>query len=958
MSLSIGSPIGPYEIQAPLGAGGMGEVYAARDTRLDRLVAIKIVPESLARRFELEGRALASLNHPNICTVHDVGTNYLVMELVGGETLRERLRRGPLPLADALRHAAQIADALGAAHAHGIVHRDLKPGNIMVTDTGVKVLDFGIAKYTRPVDENAETATSGLTEAAITARGQIVGTPAYMSPEQAEGKPVDARSDIFAFGIVLYEMVCGQIPFRGDTTLAALASTLQGTPEPPSHLRREVPRPLERLILRCLEKNPDARFSSGEELRKAFAELERSTRVASISVPRASVIALAVVIVVGAGVFLWRSYQTTSRARWVEQAAVPEITRLLEADRTLEARRLFRQAEQYARESRSLFKLAEGVATAHAVAFETEPPGAQIYISDYAAGAGDDLSGWQALGEAPVKFDQIPNWGFFRVRAIKSGFAPSDQTFANNGSTADLTVRIVLNAEKTVPRGMVLVPATTATRTAPSVALPAVWMDRHEVTNGEFKKFVAAGAYLKPEYWKHPFVKDGKRLSWREAMAEFRDTTGRPGPATWQIGNHPDGSEQLPVGGVSWYEAAAYAEFSGKSLPSVHEWVHAAGIGVNSNIVQLSNFNGKGAAPQRTFLGMSPFGTYDMAGNLKEWTMNDSGDAQRYILGGAWNEPAYVFYARDARAPFARDETFGFRCVMRISPIPDAAAGTISRSPQGVRGPPVPDETYRVFLDLHAYDKQPLDARVERRDESSPYWRRETVSFKAAYGSERMLAHVFLPKNSRPPYQTVVMMGGSTITDLKRVEDFDYPYEFVIRSGRALIIPVFAGTLERGPTPSLLPPRQERERGLKWSMDFGRTIDYLETRPDMDVRKLAFYGVSMAPAHGVRFAAVDSRVKTAVLSSGGLPASRPAEIDVWNYAPRVRIPVLMVNGRHDFIFPLETSQKPLFQALGTREPDKRHILYDGGHRNLVTRPDLIGEILDWLDKYLGPVNPT
>ena len=345
----------------------------------------QIVPESLARRFEVEGRALASFNHPNICTVYDVGPNYLVMELVGGQTLRELLRRGPLALADALRHAAQIADALGAAHAHGIVHRDLKPGNVMVTDTGVKVLDFGIAKYTRTGDENAETDTAGMTEAAITARGQIVGTPAYMSPEQAEGKPVDARSDVFAFGIVLYEMVCGQVPFRGDTTLAALASTLQGTPEPPSHLRREVPRPLEHLILRCLEKSPDARFSSGQELRKAFAELERSTRVASVSVARASLIAVALVLVIGAGVFLWRSYQTTSRARWVEETAVPEIRRLLEADRTLEARRRFRQAEEYARESRSLFKLAEGVAVAHAVAFETDPQGAQIYISDYAA---------------------------------------------------------------------------------------------------------------------------------------------------------------------------------------------------------------------------------------------------------------------------------------------------------------------------------------------------------------------------------------------------------------------------------------------------------------------------------------------------------------------------------------------------------------------------------------------
>ena len=268
---------------------------------------------------------------------------------------------------------------------------------------------------------------------------------------------------------------------------------------------------------------------------------------------------------------------------------------------------------------------------------------------------------------------------------------------------------------------------------------------------------------------------------------------------------------------------------------------------------------------------------------------------------------------------------------------------------------PVDDESYKVFLDLHTYEKSALDSRVERTDDSSPYWRRETVSFRAAYGNERVIAHLFLPKNVPAPYQVIAVMGGSTITDIKRIEDFDYPYEFILRSGRAVIIPAFSGTLERGPSPFILPANQERERALKWSMDLGRSVDYLETRPDIDTRKLGFYGISMGAAHGVRLIAVDSRIKVAVFTSGGIMLAQPAEVDSWNFAPRVHIPVLMVNGRDDFILPVETNQNPLFQALGTKEPDKKHILYDGGHRNLITRPDLIGEILNWLDRYLGPV---
>ena len=206
-----------------------------------------------------------------------------------------------------------------------------------------------------------------------------------MSPEQAEGKLVDARSDVFAFGIVLYEMVCGQRPFRGDTALAMLAATLQATPEPPRQRRHEIPRPLEQLILRCLEKSPDARFGSGEALRDAFRGLEQRASSSKVAVPRIALIAAVLLLLVGGAVWTWRSYQNAARVQWVESTAVPEIARLLQADRTLEARRLYLEAEQASPNSRALFKLAEGVVP-HAVRFESDPPGAEIYATDYAAG--------------------------------------------------------------------------------------------------------------------------------------------------------------------------------------------------------------------------------------------------------------------------------------------------------------------------------------------------------------------------------------------------------------------------------------------------------------------------------------------------------------------------------------------------------------------------------------------
>src|SRR5437879_2955678 len=239
MTLSSGARLGPYEILSALGAGGMGEVYRARDARLDRMVAIKVLPEhrstspQVRERFEREARAISSLSHPHICALYDIGNqdgiDYLVMEYLEGETLAGRLKKGALPLDVALRYAIEIAEALDQAHRHGVVHRDLKPGNLMLTKTGTKLLDFGLAKVTDTSKTGADNPTALLTRD-LTSQGTILGTFQYMAPEQLEGKDADARSDIFAFGSVLYEMIAGRKAFDGTSQASLIAAILTAEP--------------------------------------------------------------------------------------------------------------------------------------------------------------------------------------------------------------------------------------------------------------------------------------------------------------------------------------------------------------------------------------------------------------------------------------------------------------------------------------------------------------------------------------------------------------------------------------------------------------------------------------------------------------------------------------------------------------------------------------------------------
>ncbi|MFQ5926104.1 MAG: protein kinase [Terriglobia bacterium] len=330
MPLSSGTRLGPYEVIAPLGAGGMGEVYRARDTRLDRSVAIKVLPPHLAenpqlrQRFEREARALSSLSHPHICALYDIGQqddlHYLVMEYLEGETVAARLEKGPLPPNDVLRYASQLADALDKAHRQGVLHRDLKPGNIMLTKAGARLFDFGLAKPTAAIASAAGLTDSPTASRPLTAEGTIVGTFQYMAPEQLEGKEADARSDIFAFGAVLYEMATGRKAFEGKTQASVIAAIMDREPPPISTLQPLVPPALDRVVKTCLAKDPDERWQTAHDLMLELNWIAEAGSQAGVPAPVVArrkrrewaAWALVALLAVVSGVLGFAYYRTTS----------------------------------------------------------------------------------------------------------------------------------------------------------------------------------------------------------------------------------------------------------------------------------------------------------------------------------------------------------------------------------------------------------------------------------------------------------------------------------------------------------------------------------------------------------------------------------------------------------------------------------------------------------------------
>ena len=965
----IGQSLLHYTIVGELGRGGMGAVYLAEDTELGRQVALKVLPAEMAddparlQRFKQEARAVAALNHPNIVTVYSVevagDVHFITLELIRGRRLTDLIPSGGLPVDRLLEWAVHLCDAVAAAHTQGITHRDLKPDNVMIDDEGrLKVLDFGIATVAR-------TADAGETEIAtvVTAEGSIIGTVDYMSPEQAQGKPVDPRSDVFSLGIVLYEMATGRRPFEGDNTFSILTSIMRDTPAPASGSSPGIPSLFDQIVGRCLQKAPADRYETAAGLRDDLQTLRGKVAPEAVSRRNRFRIGLAAVAVVAlaiAGAVAWQ-LREGARERWARNEALPTIESLLDQTSFLErgttgweARDLAERAARAIGDDPALAALQGRIG--REVAIRTDPPGAEIYGTAYTSPDGP----WRYLGRSPLESIRFP-YGSSRLRVELEGYAGVEDLRQNWGLANKEWVYELHRADE-IPEEMVWVAGGLRDLRLPGIdhleaqETPAFLIDRYEVTNRQYKQFVEAGGYDDPEFWTEPFVRDGRTLSRDEAMAMFRDATGRPGPATWEVGDYPPGRDDYPVSGISWYEAAAYAAWAGKRLPTLYHWNQVAETYASGEIVPLSNFGGQGPAPVGSHRGLHRFGAYDLAGNVREWCLNPTARDARFILGGGWNDPGYAFNDAYAQSPWDRSVTNGVRCMRYLDPADESAALT-----QTIEMPfrnfyeetPVSDETFAIFLRQFDYDRTPLNATIVSEDDQGD-WTRQLVTFDAAYGGERVMAYVFLPKDADPPYQTVVMFPGSNAIHKESSEDLTGVwFSYLMKSGRAVIHPIYKGTYERGDELDSDYPEETsfyKEHVIMWAKDLARSIDYLESRDDMDTDRLAFAGFSWGGVMGTILPAVEPRIKVNVLVVAGFCFQRALpEADQITYVPRVTQPTVMINGEFDFFFPVETAQKPLYDLLGTPEADKKYVVFPGSHS--IPRAAMIRESLAWLDRY-------
>jgi serine/threonine protein kinase/dienelactone hydrolase len=1041
-----GDHIGHYKLLQKIGEGGCGVVWMAeQEEPVRRRVALKVIKlgmdtKAVVARFEAERQALAMMDHPNIAKVHDAGATetgrpFFVMELVRGIPITKYCDENHLTPKDRLELFIKVCQAIQHAHQKGVIHRDIKPSNILVTvndgQPTPKVIDFGIAKATQ----------GKLTDATVfTAFEQFIGTPAYMSPEQAEmsSLDIDTRSDIYSLGVLLYELLSGRPPFdpkkfaqagvdqirqqireveppRPSARLRTLTNEEQTTIAQrraiaTSELSLILRGDLDWIVMRCIEKDRTRRYDTANGLAADIQRYLRNEPVVARPpstayllrklVSRHKVVFTATAAVVA--VVVLGSVLTTAQAlralraertqnelreaarraeaeaaaiartsqereerlakiRWAREQALPEIARLRNAFDVRAAFKLALEVQKYLPEDPALTSLLPRLS--YRATITTTPAGARVYIKPYRTPSAE----WEFIGVTPIEDAVLPR-DTLRWRIEKEGCATVERAAGIGiGQPLRLTDGVTTSHAFaldpiTIPPGMLGVTSGKGSTTdgEPPLPVESFFIDRFEVTNQQFKEFVDRGGYSEARFWRQRFIRDGKELPAAEAIAAFRDATGRPGPSTWRHGTFPTGQADNPVTGVSWFEAAAYAESVGKRLPSIHHWMRAS-MGNRELIPRFSNFTARSLAPVGSNHGISVFGVHDMAGNAKEWCWNEAESGKRYILGGAFDEPAYMFIThREVLSPYDRSSNNGFRCMLIaadtvVNPQWDAPVASRPTEPSE---PPVDDTTFRAYRGLFGYDRMALDARPEEPDQVEGVSRAEKVSIIAGYGNERMDVRIFLPNDVTPPYKAVIFFPGSGgfVETKPGASDRGFR-ESIVRSGRAFVVPTFQGLYERGDGRNLDQRRSARNEFrdlvVQWRKDLGRTIDYLETRRDIQSDKLAYIGFSLGGAAGFVLLAVEDRIKASVfVSGGGWKSSVLPEISSASYAPRVTIPLLMLNGRFDSYF-TEREQRWIFDLLGTPREHRQHILFDAGH---VIRAETVEkEIGEWLDRFVGPV---
>ncbi len=598
------------------------------------------------------------------------------------------------------------------------------------------------------------------------------------------------------------------------------------------------------------------------------------------------------------------------------------------------------------------------------------PAGATVFRRAY----GDPDAEWQELGITPLHDTHIPR-GPSLLRLEAPGYLPLTRVIGGGiAIRTDLPVQEVPDADfvsvnpepfqletaASLPEGMVRVPEGTALIDGESVAFRSFLLGRYEVTNKEFQEFVDAGGYGREDLWEHQFMDGDNTLSFDDAVSRFVDSTGRTGPSTWAAGSYPGGEDDYPVSGVSWYEAAAYARFKGRELPTIHHWRRAFAVALLAFELPASNINTDAVAAVGEYQGIGWTGTYDMLGNVSEWCRNSTEDGQKVIVGGAWEDAPYMAEQSVStpfrRPAFDRAATNGIRLAASSDEVSVNAAtrrAVVDTEPVPLLEP-FSDEVFAAKLSDFEYDNTALNATIDATVEAR-YWTRQRISIDTADGEGRIPIYLYLPKRESSRHQTLVYWPGAASYFFDSIEKMNFQLEFVLRNGRAVAQPVLTGMLERRhATWPDWNTHTGRNLAIEQVREFRRAIDYLESRPDVDADKLAYAGFSWGGRIAAIVLAIEDRFKLGVLNQAGINASNHADINVVSFLPRVKTPVLQFNGRYDVDFRFETSAKPFFDRLGTIDADKKHVVAPTGH--FVPPGVAQGETLDWLDKYLGPVD--
>jgi formylglycine-generating enzyme required for sulfatase activity len=779
-------------------------------------------------------------------------------------------------------------------------------------------------------------------------------------------------------------MAAGQRPFEGTTGTEIATAILSKTPRSLFELRRDAPPKLESVVAKALSKSADERYPSAAELFEELRQISRATSSAAAmpvarpgGLKRIMIVAAAIVMVAMAAAAVWWAGRAR-RMRTVDEA-IKTAERLVKERKLADAYETAVAASAIMPSNERLRELINQ--SSDRLSIESDPPGATVFLERFKGPAKRVRA-----GVTPLTIPRLARADYV-VTLEKVGYAQAVRPI----STLPLYVRgdprvfdtgplrVELIEASRVPPEMVFVGGGEyrlsgwSRMSDRTVELRDFLIDRYEVSNRDFQEFVRAGGYRRRDLWKHRFVDGNRTLSFEDATARFRDTTGVPGPRGWIGGAPPAGRENHPVTDVTWYEAAAFAEWKGKKLPTVYEWEKAGRypltrargnsfpwgiVGEGVDATERSNFRDKGTmAVDSMPFGISTWGAYHMAGNVSEWcrNRNGAGFAER---GGGWNEPAYAFGRTGAYPGFYTSATLGFRCVKETDG-GGGDQGAFALSPSGFvpQYTPVDDHRYNQIRTRYEYAKEPPNARVVEVVQTAD-WKREKIAYSG--GVDRTAyAYLYVPKGFRQPLQVIhfapagdVESGIRTLT-----ASIEVNLAPLIRGGRAVFAVLREGYLGRPFPPGVEDPDSRNDEYVDFTItqvtELRRGLDYVQSRHDLDSSRIGFLGPSAGATAGVILTALETRYRSVMFIGTGIEPEEitdaPAASRI-NFAPRIAAPKLMLQGRYDEVAPLESTAKPMFRLL--REP-KRLEVFEGGHAAPLNV--YVPTVTKWMDETLGPV---